>query len=170
MQVDWPQLIELHSHAVVLSLLARGVRLSRARELTHETWARLFEQHQAGLIHRLELPGLAIRQAGFLALREGRRWKTEPLSEVPEACALTDLGPSAEARVEGRQQLELAQAALATLGPRAREIFTVAVEHPEVSQSSLAEGLGLSLQRFRQTLCEVRARLRAALDDRGGGR
>ena len=39
------------------------------------------------------------------------------------------------------------------------------MSNPEVSQSELASQMGISLQRFRQSLCEVRARLKAALEE-----
>jgi RNA polymerase sigma-70 factor (ECF subfamily) len=167
-RADWKQLIERHTHAVVVSLLARGLRLGRARELTAETWSLLYERHEAGLLPVLELPGLAIRQASFLAMKEGGR-RTVPLDEAPELAALRCEQPSAEARLEARQSLALAHSSLAQVSPRAREIYTLQLENPDEGHAKLAAQVGVSLQRFRQTLCEVRARLRAAVD-RGGRR
>src|SRR5688500_4859484 len=62
----WARLIERHDHRVVVSLLARGVPLDRAKELAQETWLRLIENQRAGRLPALSLPGLAIVQAGFL--------------------------------------------------------------------------------------------------------
>src|SRR5690349_723430 len=72
-RLQWEALIARHGHTVLLALLARGVRLDRARELLQETWARLFERAQQGRFDSLELPGLAITQAMFLAAEDGRR-------------------------------------------------------------------------------------------------
>lgn len=156
---DWQLAVKRHTHTVVLSLVARGVRLQRARELTQDTWALLYERHRAGLLGRLEFPGLAIRQAAFLAMKDGVR-RALP---IDEALDLPSGDPSPDAWVEARQLAALATAQLDTLSPRAREIYQLHLDHPERSHSSLAAQLGLSAQRFRQTLCEVRARLRAAL-------
>src|SRR4051812_35422239 len=68
----WNELIARHDHRVVVSLVARGLRLPEARELAQQTWARLIAQQCAGRLARLELPGLAIRQAAFLALDAAR--------------------------------------------------------------------------------------------------
>src|SRR5688500_4188567 len=65
-------LIERHNHRVVVSLLARGLPIDRARELAQETWLRLMESQRAGRLTSLNLPGLAIVQAGFLASNERR--------------------------------------------------------------------------------------------------
>src|SRR5437868_2792350 len=69
---DWEQLIRVHRHSVLLSLLASGVRPSRAKELVHEAFALLFEKWSGGRLDLLSLPGLAIAQAKFLALADGR--------------------------------------------------------------------------------------------------
>lgn len=158
--VDWSKLIAQHDHQVVLALLARGIRIGRARELAHETWARLFEQHQAGLLPVVELPGLAIRQAWFLACK--KRKPTERLND--EAMALLDPRAGADHELEVKEALNRAHAALATCGPRAQTVFAAALACEELPHKELAPQLGLSLQRLRQTLCEVRARLRAAVD------
>lgn len=158
--VDWPQLIERHTHQVVVSLLARGVRLARARELAAETWSLLYERHQAGLLPMLEFPGLAIRQASFLAMKDGGRRGSVPLDDAPEVELVEAHEASAEARLVAREDLRRASNALAKVSPRAREIYTLQLENPDEGHADLAKKVGVSLQRFRQTLCEVRARLR----------
>src|SRR5688500_15774579 len=69
----WAGLSRRHHRRVLVALLARGIPADRARDITQETWARLVEHQGAGRLDRLELPGLAIRQATFLALDEARR-------------------------------------------------------------------------------------------------
>ncbi len=155
----WQQAVERHTHTVVLSLLARGVRLRRAKELAAETWSLLYERHRAGLLGRLEFPGLAIRQAAYLAMKDGVS-KVLPLDEaldVPTTVGLPD------AELEARQLASVATVQLEALSTRAKEIYTLHLAHPEQPHASLAAQLGVSVQRFRQTLCEVRAKLREAL-------
>ena len=73
-EVDaWNALVAKHDHRVVVSLLARGVRIDRAKDLAQEAWMRLVEQQRAGRLTHLQLPGLAIAQAGFLSLEAARR-------------------------------------------------------------------------------------------------
>jgi RNA polymerase sigma-70 factor (ECF subfamily) len=166
----WGALIARHDHRVVLSLLARGVALPDARELAQRTWTRLIGQHQAGRLERLELPGLAIRQARFLAVDAARRQRVAAEHVVGSVSgeAVVDESASAEDRLIHREQLARATAALAQCSPAARRVFELLYAHPGMSHRDAAEQLGLSVQRVRQTLCEVRARLRAALEDDDG--
>jgi len=162
----WAALIAQHEHAVLLSLLAKGVRLDRAREIVQETWARLFQRYLEGRFATLELPGLAITQAAFLAAEDGRRVRATSAVEDPDALgALADPAASAEDRLMRRQLLQRASRALEACSPRARTVFTLAYEHPERPQIELAQQVGLSLQRVRQILCEVRAKIRVALEE-----
>lgn len=154
---DWTKLMQTHNHAVVVSLLARGLKLSAARELASETWALLFERWEQGRLTELEFPGLAIRQAAFLfadAFRARRHESLEGALEVSDCSA----GP--ESVLAAREELALTSHALSRLTPRAREVFTEVMSRPDDSHAEVAQSLGLSLQRLRQTLCEVRARLR----------
>ncbi|MDQ3264060.1 MAG: hypothetical protein M3Y59_10420 [Myxococcota bacterium] len=57
---DWDALIRTHERAVLLALLARGVRPTRARELAGDAWSELFEGWRQGRLPVLELPGLVI--------------------------------------------------------------------------------------------------------------
>jgi RNA polymerase sigma-70 factor (ECF subfamily) len=43
-------------------------------------------------------------------------------------------------------------------------LFELALSNPDVPHAELAERSGISLQRLRQALCEVRARLRQAVN------
>jgi RNA polymerase sigma factor (sigma-70 family) len=163
----WNKIIRGSERRVLLSLLARGVRLDRAREICHETWARLYEQYALGRLDRVALPGIAIVQAGFIAAQDGRRADLARLHArlelTPEVKALVDPLSSPEEQIASRELLERAGRALEQCSPRAQEIFQVVYNNPETPHAELAGRLGLSVQRLRQTLCEVRARIRRAL-------
>jgi len=164
----WRELIARHDRAVVLSLLARGVRLDRAREIAHDAWARLYEQHTLGRLERLELPGLAIAQAAFLAASDGRRsqraLRALPPGPLAEVADVADGNRSPEERLALKQDLATAQAVLAGCPARAQEVFSLAFQNPERPQAEIARQVGLSVQRVRQILWEVRGRIRAALE------
>src|SRR5262245_44093857 len=83
----WDDAIRRHHHRVYLSVLALGLAPDRAQEIVQATWTRLIEQHASGALDQLDFPGLAIRQARFLALNElqRRRVETRVLASVPEA-------------------------------------------------------------------------------------
>src|SRR5689334_22497165 len=80
----WGALVQRHNHRVVLSLLAAGAPIERAKELAQEAWLRLVEQQRAGRLERIELPGLAMRQARYLWLEDVRR-KSSQVHEPVEA-------------------------------------------------------------------------------------
>lgn len=164
----WHALVASHDRRVIVSLLARGVPLDRARDLAQETWARLWEQHQQGKLPRLELPGLAVRQAAFLAVDEARRRARARTAELEDAAELADGAAPTDESLASKEQVARALSALDKLSPRARQIFTEVYESPQRPHAESAERLGLSVQRLRQTLCEVRARLRAAMEDDHG--
>lgn len=159
----WARLIERHNHRVVVSLLARGLPLDRARELAQETWLRLFENQRAGRLETLVLPGLAIVQAGFLAsnaFRDGTRARAT-LDAVPVPAPAS----TAEDRAIDREQLDRVAEALRGCAPAARRVFEFVYDHPELTYAEAARELGLSSQRVKQIVCEVRKRLRASLGE-----
>jgi RNA polymerase sigma-70 factor (ECF subfamily) len=166
---DWRRLIEQHQHRVVLSLVAAGFGLDRARELANEAWVRLMEKERRGALAELKLPGLAIVQARFLAWDERRRealrarHQDEAGSEAPEEL-LVDRRPDPEQRLLTRQQARRALDAVAASPPSAQRLFKLLYAEPGLSHARAAEALGLSLQRVRQILCELRKRVRAALE------
>lgn len=158
----WTRLIARHEHRVVVSLLARGVPLERAKELTQETWTRLLERQRAGRLLALELPGLAIVQAAFLASNERRRdGRTEGCDEIEAAVAREQ---SQEDQIIGRQRLDRCARALAECPEASRRVFEFVYDHPELSYAEAAVHLQLSAQRCKQIVCEVRKRLRASLE------
>lgn len=157
----WTELITRHNRRVVLALLAQGVLPAQARELAQEAWLRLITRADAKRLERLELPGLAIRQALFLARSEARRpgASTEPLSSAPE-----ELVDSGEQAFFSRERLERARARVADLSPSSRAVFERLYADPHLSHAEVAARVGLSVQRVRQIICEVRKVLRAELE------
>jgi len=140
--------------------------LDRARDIAQETWAKLLERQQRGALERLELPGLAIAQAAFLAIDAGRRRspRTEALDQSSAAAVVADPATDAEELLCSREDLKRALAELDRCPERARRVFSLVYDNPGATHAETARTLGLSVQRVRQTLCEVRARLRAAME------
>ena len=163
----WNALVQKHNHRVVLALLARGVRVDRAKDIAQEAWLRLVEQQRLGRLERLQLPGLAIAQAAFLALEWARREaslrRREVVDEPAFAAAFIDPREDAEAHLLTRERVACAAEVLSECSPSARKVFDLAYGGEGLSHADVARRAGLSLQRVRQILCEVRAKLRVAL-------
>lgn len=157
----WDDAVRRHDRRVYLSVLALGLTPERAREITQAAWTRLIEQHQRGALDEIELPGLAIRQARFLAFNELSRTRVENrvLAAVPDPPA----APDTERVVGSRQEIERVLTALATCSPTARKVFRLVYATPGGTASQAAKEVGLSLQRVRQILCETRRHIRRAL-------
>lgn len=157
----WTELIARHNRRVLLSLLAQGVLPAQAKEMAQEAWLRLITQADAKKLPRLELPGLAIRQALFLARSEARKLGQfhEPLEDGPEVA--TD---SPERLFFDRERLQKAHERLQDLSPSARAVFERLYGDPQLSHAEVAARVGLSVQRVRQIVCEVRKVLRAELE------
>jgi RNA polymerase sigma-70 factor (ECF subfamily) len=172
----WDEIVRRHSHRVLLALLARGVPWDTAHDLVQEVWLRLVRQQRAGRLQSLALPGLAIAQAGWLAREEGRtRRRHETIMSGRAAAEITvddvdhDPGVDPEEHAIRRDRLDRIRRELEVCPPRARQIF-LAVYGPEGrSHAEVARDLGLSVQRVRQALCEVRARVRTALRETESG-
>jgi RNA polymerase sigma-70 factor (ECF subfamily) len=164
----WNALVQRHNHRVVVTLLARGVRVDRAKDIAQEAWIRLIEQQRQGRLERLQLPGLAIAQAAFLALEAARREvaakRHDPIDEPSIAAALADPRGDAESRLLTEERVGKAVDVLSRCSPSARKVFRLAYGGEGLSHAEVAERVGLSLQRVRQILCEVRAKLRTALE------
>ena len=159
----WDEAIRRHDHRVYLSVLALGLAPERAREVSQATWTRLMEKHAEGAFSELELPGLAIRQARFLALNEHARTRTEKrvLAAVPEPAP----APDAEGAVDSRAKLARVLVALETCSPTARKVFRLVYATPGGTAQTAAREVGLSLQRVRQILCETRSHIRRSLEE-----
>jgi len=159
----WSAAIREHDRRVYLSVLALGLAPERAREIAQQAWTRLMEQHARGALGEIELPGLAIKQARFLAFNELKRNKVElrALATVPDDAA----APDVERLVASRQQIDRVLDALAGCSPRARRVFRIVYATPGGSAQLAAKELGLSLQRVRQILTETRHHIRKALEE-----
>jgi RNA polymerase sigma factor (sigma-70 family) len=164
----WSALVDRYNHRVVVALLARGIRIDRAKDIAQEAWMRLVEQQRLGKLDRLQLPGLAITQATFLALEAQRRdagaRRHDPIDEPKIACALADPRGDAESRMMTEERVSRAVEVLSRCSPSARKVFRLAYGGEGLSHAEVARRVGLSLQRVRQILCEVRAKLRAELE------
>lgn len=164
----WDDLVRRHSHRVRLSLLACGVSLDAADDLVQETWTRLVAQQRAGRLRELRLPGLAVRQARWLAreaARTGARREGLAQQQLVLAGELGEDGgkDDPEDRVIHRERLAVMGAALGECPPRARAVFLAVYGPGGRGHADVARDFGLSLQRVRQILCEVRAHMRQAL-------
>jgi RNA polymerase sigma-70 factor (ECF subfamily) len=159
----WDSAIRDHDRRVYLSVLALGLPPDRAREIAQAAWTRLIEQHASGALTKLELPGLAIRQARFLAFNELKRTRLEGrvLAAVPDPPD----APDVERVVGNREQIDHVLRALATCSPTARKVFHLVYAIPGGNAASAAKEVGLSLQRVRQILCETRAHIRRAIEE-----
>jgi RNA polymerase sigma-70 factor (ECF subfamily) len=155
----WNALILKHNHRVVVSLLARGVRIDKAKDIAQDAWVRLIERQREGKLTHLSLPGLAVTQASFLALEEARR-ERRPFIDADEAC-LPDPAGDAETRLLTEERLSRAEEILGKCSPSARKVFRLAYSGEGLSHAEIAERVGLSLQRVRQIVCEVRKLLRS---------
>lgn len=169
-QASWSALIARYNHKVVVSVLARGIPLERAKEIAQETWLRLIENQRAGRLSELILPGLAIVQAGFLASHARRSASRDERAQDEKAQTVAAAAHAAapvppEDQIIQRQRLVQLQRALSTCPDGARRVFEFVYAHPELTYDELASRLQLSAQRVKQTVCEVRKRLRAALEE-----
>lgn len=159
----WNQLVARHDRRVWVSLLAMGAAPDVAAEVVQETWLRLYERCTEGRLDHLKLPGLAVVQARFLYLHRVGRLARESDEEVPDEA---DLTPDAERRMAASEELQRVMEALEACTPRQRELMR-AVYEEGATAAEAASRFGLSVQRVRQSVCEIRAVLRTAL---GGGR
>jgi RNA polymerase sigma factor (sigma-70 family) len=165
--VAWNALIGRHNHRVVVTLLGRGVAIERAKDIAQDAWLRLIEQQRAGNLRELKLPALAVTQAIFLSIDAARRDGRERATLDEEAADVVDPGPSADLRLMSEERLAIAEKVLRKCAPSARKVFELAYGGEGLSHGDIAGRVGLSTQRVRQIVCEVRKLLRAAME---GGR
>lgn len=163
--VPWDQLIEQHSRRVVVALLARGVPLERAKDLADDAWVRIIQQHRAGRLPELKIPGIVIMQALFLA-RDAQRVAMRRANV--ETRLGGDLGihgetPDVEHQLLAREQLRRIEKVVEAASPTARRVFELSWGDANKSAEEVASEIGISLQRVRQITCELRKRIRTAL-------
>jgi len=165
----WNALIQKHNHRVVVSLLAKGARIDRAKDIAQDAWLRLIEQQREGRLPHLQLPGLAVTQAGFLWLEAARRARRTEASAEPPENDLADPGADAETRLLAEERLARAERVLLRCSPSAKKVFHLVYGGDGLSHAEVAERVGLSLQRVRQIVCEVRKLLRDEMENEGVG-
>ena len=166
----WDEAVRRYTHRVVVVLLARGIPLDAAEDLAQEAWVRLLARQRSGALHMIELPGLAIAQAIWLA-RESARSFARRQALVARQAKFADLGaPEPWALAEPERSahqgelFRLIDEELARCPARAQRVFLAAYSDDAPSHAELARTFGLSVQRVRQLLCEVRSRLREVVE------
>ena len=158
----WERLIVQHGRRVTVAVLAEGLSMEDARDLTQDVWARLWSQIRAGGLASLQLPGIAVTQAQFLA-RDHRRRERVVRSDGHSAGEAEGSGLAVDALLVSAQTLARVRRELEKLAPAQQRIFRLATEEG-VPHASIALAVGLSTQRVRQIIWEVRVRLRAQLE------
>lgn len=159
--VDWDEAVRAHNTRVVASVLALAIPLDRAEELVSQAWARLIEKERTGKLEEITLPGLAVKQARFLALTWLRSTRREA-GAMPEDLATQSADP--ERTLIARRDVEAAIRVLATCSRSAQAVFLHLYDDPRPTHGEIARRIGLSVQRVRQIVCEVRAKMRQALE------
>ena len=154
----WDALEAKHRRRILVSLLALGLGVEEARDLSQDAWTRVWQQHRSGALASLVFPGIVITQARFLAQDLLRRRRLTP--EGGEGDAQSP-DPTAEDRLVAAQSLARVHRSLAQVTASKREIFQLACDDglPHVE---IARRVGLSTQRVKQIVWEVRTLLRAA--------
>jgi RNA polymerase sigma-70 factor (ECF subfamily) len=158
--VDWDAAVRDHNARVVASVLALSVPIHQADELASQTWARLIEQERAGELVEIKLPGLAIKQARFLALT----WLKTRQREVDLRDDVAEAAGDPERALIARRDVEIALGVLATCSASAQAVFRLLYDDPPPPHHVVAQRVGLSVQRVRPILCEVRKKIREALE------
>ena len=156
------ELVTRHARRVIVTLLAEGLSLDVAKDVTQEAWTRIWAER--GQLLRLTLPGLAITQALFIARDLGRRARISPTVNQELDTQVPAIIPLAEARLQSGQSLARVRAKLATLTERQRVVFELACGEG-IPHAEIAKRCEISLQRVRQIIWEVRGQLRATLEE-----
>lgn len=164
-EVPWDEMMRRHGRRVVVALVSRGVPLERAKELAQDAWMRVIDRHRAGLIPELQLPGLIITQAGFLARDDMRREERRARLGEPRQHAANHMAIDLEQQLDARQQLRVVRSVLDHASPNARRVFALLYGERALTPAEAAAELGLSVQRIRQIVCELRKRMRNELTD-----
>ena len=154
----WSTIVGRYNALVLGIFIGYAIARPRAVELCQDLWLRLYLKARDGLLKALRMPGLAVREARFRALDElrGARTDTESVDEM-EAFAIE--APSAEEQTARRTELAAARRMVSALPTRQREVLVARVVHGQ-STAQVAQALGISQARTKQTLCAARARMR----------
>jgi DNA-directed RNA polymerase specialized sigma24 family protein len=163
---DWQGAATRFHRRTLASVLAFGVRADRAEEVVQAAWSALIAAERGGTLTRIELPGLVLAQARFLALKERERHGLErrlmvASDDLAELAADSRGGPEAELLAkENAQQL---LASIERMPESAQRLFRLLYADPKLPHAVAARELGLSLQRVRQISSELKQRVRATL-------
>lgn len=168
LSVDWDAAVRTHHRRVVVSVMALGIPVDRAEDIANQAWLKIFKDEQAGKLERVLLPGLIIKQARFLALNAIHKEKEELKQRVliyPGHPILRTTSTDLEQRLLSREQLSRCLEALERCSTRERAVFGLVYADPAPSHAEVAERVGLSVQRVRQILCELRKKLRQEIEE-----
>lgn len=169
-QSAWNELIQRHTPRVIAYLRSwEGAIAGHApQDIAQEAWTRLWTRVMDGVrgtrapVLSLELPGLALAQARFVALELARRkgaqehGDDEQLERVPAAAS------SPDAQVHARAQLLKLRALVATLPERDRQAWELRyLKHLDTPE--IAEIMGISPGAVRMAVSRSRKVLSAAL-------
>jgi DNA-directed RNA polymerase specialized sigma24 family protein len=150
----WCALVERYGHRVRVALMAEGLRMAEADELAQEAWTLVWSKHQRGELPDLQLPGLVVAQARFLAMDIRRATRRVTATFAPEA------GPAVDAQYAAHEELHQVREKLSRRSTQQQRIFRNAVVELKPHADIAAEE-GLSLQRVRQIIWEIRQALRS---------
>ena len=114
---------------------------------------------------RIHEENARLQSEGEQLIAETRARHAEVQRALTEAEAHELAGTSQpEAIIESRQALAIVAAELSRATRRAREVMEASLSNA-APHAEHAAALGVSVQRFRQVLCIIRARLRAAVEE-----
>ncbi len=162
-EIPWDEMMRRHGRRVVVALVSRGVPLERAKELSQDAWMRVIDRHRAGLIKEVSLPGLIITQASFLARDDMRRQQRRDRLDEPRQRAAKNVALDLEDQLDARQKLRMVRAVVDRASPNAQRVFQLLYGDRAMTPAEVATELGLSVQRVRQIVCELRKQMRAQL-------
>lgn len=162
---DWDAMVQRYDRAVWLKLLALRVPPDRAEDLKQMVWEKLIGKWQRGELQYLQMPGLALQQAEFIARQSWRKSKCRGTDNVLELSdkRVASLAGDGEQHVLNRAILQKAFSLVRAASPMARQVFQLTYRPPGKTANQVGQHLGISEQRVRQILCELRARLRKSV-------
>jgi RNA polymerase sigma-70 factor (ECF subfamily) len=156
----WNALIRRYTPTVEASLHRLGADDATTRDIVQDTWLHLLQQQRAGKLTFLHFPRLATVQARhFLRMRRRRADVSRRVSLT--SCALPPATAVTEDDLDNRRRLARAAETLASCPARKRAIF-LAYQSDGRDAADVAPRFGISVQRVRQTACEIRKHLRAS--------
>ena len=114
----------------------------------------------AGQLSRIELPGLAVRQAQFLFQDHLRKSSHERSVPAPEMdLEVTD--PTAEAMLIKQERMNSARASIAQCGESCQRVFEALCAEPDAPHAEIGKKLASPPSGSNRIICEMRRALRA---------